>query len=66
MPRGVRQVNVLDDGVLPQRGELEACGQALGVALGRLAIDHQTDPLLKFSAARSSRGSRPHSQGARR
>ena len=41
------QVDVLDDGVLAQRGELEARGQALGVALGRLAIDHQADPLLE-------------------
>jgi hypothetical protein len=41
------QVDILDDGVLPQRGELEARGQAFGVALGRLAIDHQADPLLE-------------------
>jgi hypothetical protein len=41
------QVDVLDDGVLPQRRELEARGQTLAVAFGRLAIDHQADPLLE-------------------
>ena len=45
--RAGSQIDVLDDSVLPQGGELEAGGEALGVALGGLAIDHQAEPLLK-------------------
>ena len=41
------QIDVLDDGVLAQGGELEARGEALGVALGGLAIDHEAKPLLE-------------------
>src|SRR5580704_5286691 len=40
-------VDVLDDGVLAQGGELEARCEALGVAFGRLAIDHEAKPLLE-------------------
>jgi hypothetical protein len=38
---------VLDDCGLPQRGELEADGEPFVLPLGRLAIDHQADPLLE-------------------
>ena len=41
------QIDVLDDGVLPQGGELEARGEALGVALCGFAIDHEAEPLLE-------------------
>ena len=41
------QIDVFDDGVLAQRGELEPCGEALGVALGGLAVDHEAEPLLE-------------------
>ena len=41
------QVDVLDDGVLAQRGELEPRGEALVVALGGFAVDQQPEALLE-------------------
>src|SRR4051794_37163411 len=40
-------VDVLDDGVLPQLCEAQAVHQPLVVALGRLPVDQQSEPLLE-------------------
>ena len=40
-------VDVLDDGVLPQFCEAQAVHQSLVLALGRLAIDQQSESLLE-------------------
>ncbi len=44
---GRAQVDVLDDGVLPEGSELEPHSQAPRVALGGLALDHAAEPLLE-------------------
>jgi hypothetical protein len=41
------QIDVFNHGALPQGRELEACGDALGVAVGGFAIDHQAEALLE-------------------
>src|SRR3954469_1014231 len=41
------QVDVLNAGIVPQRGELQPCCQAPALALGGLAVDQQAEPLLK-------------------
>ena len=41
------QINVLDDRVLPQGGELETRGEPFGVAFGGFAVDHQAKPFLE-------------------
>src|SRR4051812_41124714 len=40
-------IDVLDDGVLPQLCEAQAVHQPLVLALGRLAIDEESEPLLE-------------------
>ena len=41
------QIDVLDDGLLPQGGEPQAGDQPLVLALGRLAVEQQRQPLLE-------------------
>ena len=41
------QIKILDAGGLPEGGELQAGGQALGVALGGLAIDQEAEALFE-------------------
>ena len=41
------QIDILDDGGLAQRGELQARDEPLVVALGGLAVDHQAEALLE-------------------
>jgi hypothetical protein len=45
------QIDGLDDGVLAQRGELEAGGDALGVAVCGFAIDDEAEPFFERKSA---------------
>ena len=50
------QVDVLGRRVLAQAGELEACGDAAGVAVGGFAIGHDADALLEGQGEDVGRG----------
>src|SRR6266403_4073992 len=41
------EIDVLDDGRLAQTRELEPAGEPFVLALDRLAVDHQTEPLFE-------------------